>query len=302
MTFVTSFSVPVAWRRQYCRVFEAHLNGVIYYLIDNQYYFKRNGIYGHYDDAERFAFFSRAVLEMLPYLDFRPDIIHCNDWQTALVPVYLHLFYSGGWYTGIKTLLTVHNIQYQGKYGKELLEDVLGIPESCYPILEYDDCVNFMKGGMECANRISTVSPTYAEELLDPWFAYGLDRFLRERKWKLSGILNGIDTVRYDPATDPQIYENYTAEAPEGKAVNKQKLQERLQLAQEPDAPLLGMVTRLVSHKGIDLVRDALEALLWETKLQFVVLGSGEWEYETFFKSMQEKYPGRVCACFGFCA
>ena len=300
MTFVTSFSVPVAWRRQYCGVFEAHLNGVIYYLIDNQYYFKRNGIYGHYDDAERFAFFSRAVLEMLPYLDFRPDIIHCNDWQTALVPVYLHLFYSGGWYTGIKTLLTVHNIQYQGKYGKELLEDVLGIPESCYPILEYDDCVNFMKGGMECANRISTVSPTYAEELLDPWFAYGLDRFLRERKWKLSGILNGIDTVRYDPATDPQIYENYTAEAPEGKAVNKQKLQERLQLAQEPDTPLLGMVTRLVSHKGIDLVRDALEALLWETKLQFVVLGSGEWEYETFFKAMQEKYPGRVCACFGF--
>lgn len=300
MRFVTSLSVPVAWRRQYCGVFEAHLNGVIYYLLDNQYYFKRSGIYGHYDDAERFAFFSRAVLEMLPYLDFRPDIIHCNDWQTALVPVYLHLFYSGGWHAGIKTLLTIHNIQYQGKYGRELLEDVLGIPEDCYSILEYDGCINFMKGGMECANRISTVSPTYAEEILDPWFAHGLDRFLRERAWKLSGILNGIDTESYNPAADPQIYETYTAEAPEGKKVNKQKLQERLHLQQDPDAPLLGMVTRLVSHKGIDLVRDALESLLQETTLQFVVLGSGEWEYETFFKEIQERYPGRVCACFGF--
>lgn len=300
MRFVTSLSVPVAWRRQYCGVFEAHLGGVIYYLLDNQYYFKRAGIYGHYDDAERFAFFSRAVLEMLPYLDFHPDVIHCNDWQTALVPVYLHLFYSGGWHAGIKTLFTVHNIQYQGKYGHELLEDVLGIPEEHDSLLEYDGCINFMKGGMECANRISTVSPTYAEEILDPWFAYGLDRFLRERAWKLSGILNGIDVASYDPQTDPQLYAPYSAEDLSGKKINKQKLQERLSLQQDPEAPLVGMVTRLVSHKGIDLVQAALEELLRETNLQFVVLGSGEWEYETFFKNMQQAYPGRVCACFGF--
>ena len=171
MKFITSLSVPVAWRRQYCGVFEARSGGVIYYLIDNQYYFKRKGLYGHYDDAERFAFLSRAVLEMLPYIDFRPDVIHSNDWQTALVPIYYSIFYANNdWYRGIKTVFTIHNIQYQGKYGKELLEDVLGIPQSALPILEYDDCVNMMKGAIETANRVTTVSPTYAQEILDTWF------------------------------------------------------------------------------------------------------------------------------------
>ena len=160
--------------------------GVIFYLIDNQYYFKRHGLYGHYDDAERFAFFSRAALEMLPYIDFKPDIIHCNDWQTALVPIYYSIFYANNdWYKGIKTIFTIHNIQYQGKYGKELIEDVLGIPESATPLLEYGNCVNLLKGGVECANRVTTVSPTYAQEILDPWYAYGLEGILQERKWKL---------------------------------------------------------------------------------------------------------------------
>lgn len=301
MKFVTSLSVPVAWRRQYCGVFEARIGGVIYYLIDNQYYFKRKGLYGHYDDAERFAFFSRAVLEMLPYIDFHPDVINCNDWQTAMVPVYYNAFYANNdWYKGIKTVFTIHNIQYQGKYGPELLEDVLGIPQHQASILEYDGCVNMMKGAIEAANRVTTVSPTYAKEIMDPWFSHGMDGILRQRSWKLSGILNGIDVVSYDPATDKDIYAPFTAEDLSGKAVNKAELQKRLHLEEKPDIPLIGMVTRMVSHKGLDLVKETLDQLMWENDIQFVILGSGDYEYETFFHQMQDKYPGRLCACFGF--
>ena len=301
MKFVTSLSVPVAWRRQYCGVFEAHEGGVIYYFIDNQYYFKRHGLYGHYDDAERFAFFSRAVIEMLPYLDFKPDVIHCNDWQTALVPVYYSVFYAEkDWFRGIKTVLTIHNIQYQGKYGRELIEDVLGTPQSATPLLEYGNCVNLLKGGIECANRVTTVSPTYAQEILDPWFSYGLEGILRERKWKLSGILNGIDVNLYNPETDPNLYAGYTAEDFSGKAENKAELQKRLKLERKADAPLIGMVTRLVPQKGLDLVRETLDGILQNSGAQFVLLGSGDWDYEDFFKNMQAKYPGRLCACFGF--
>ncbi|WP_457943195.1 glycogen synthase GlgA [Caproiciproducens sp. LBM24188] len=302
MTFLTSLSVPVAWRRQYCGVFEAKSGGVIYYLIDNQFYFKRSGLYGHYDDAERFAFLSRAALEMLPYIDFHPDIIHCNDWQTALLPVYLSKFYSGNdWYRGIKTIMTIHNIQYQGKYGMELLEDVLGLPQSDRSVLEYDGCVNLLKGGIESANRVTTVSPTYAQEILDPWFSYGLDSILKERSWKISGILNGIDTVTYDPETDPDLYANYTTEnVLSGKRKNKLALQERLGLNQDENVPLIGMVTRMVAQKGLDLVRETMERLMNETNAQFVILGSGDWEYESFFREKQSAHPGRVCACFGF--
>lgn len=301
MKFVTSLSVPVAWRRQYCGVFEARAGGVIYYLIDNQYYFKRHGLYGHYDDAERFAFLSRAALEMLPYLDFHPDIIHCNDWQTAMVPVYYSIFYANNdWYRGIKTVITIHNIQYQGKYGTELVQDVLGVPKSDLPILEYDECVNMVKGAVETANRVTTVSPTYAKEILDPWYSHGLDGILRQREWKLSGILNGIDTVSYDPETDPDIYAHYSAADMSGKAENKRALQERLGLAQDPNPAMVGMVTRLVSHKGLDLVKEGLDKILRETNIQFVILGSGDWEYEQFFNDLQGRYPGRVCACHGF--
>ena len=301
MKFITSLSVPVAWRRQYCGVFEARIGGVIYYFIENQYYFKRKGLYGHYDDAERFAFFSRAVLEMLPYIDFHPDVINCNDWQTAMVPVYYNAFYANNdWYKGIKTVFTIHNIQYQGKYGPELLEDVLGIPQNQTSILEYDGCVNMMKGAIETANRVTTVSPTYAQEIMDPWFSHGMDGILRQRSWKISGILNGIDVVSYDPATDKDIYAPFTVEDLSGKAVNKAELQKRLNLEEKPDIPLIGMVTRMVSHKGLDLVKETLDQLMWENDIQFVILGSGDYEYETFFRQMQDKYPGRLCACFGF--
>ncbi len=301
LRFVTSFSVPVSWRRQYCGVFETRYNGVIYYFIDNQYYFKRQGLYGHYDDAERFAFFSRAAIEMLPYIDFKPDVIHCNDWQTALIPTYYDLFYKNNeWYSGIKTVFTIHNIQYQGQYGTELYEEVVGIPPQSRSILDFDNCINYMKGAIETANRVTTVSPSYAWEIRDPWFSHKLDPILNARSWKLRGILNGIDTTSYNPATDIQLYAHYTPEDLSGKAVNKQKLQERLGLEQNPDVPIIAMVTRLVSHKGLDLVKAALDQMMREEYVQFVILGSGDWEYESFFRSMHERYPGRLCACHGF--
>ncbi|MCI8553983.1 MAG: glycogen synthase GlgA [Clostridiales bacterium] len=300
MRFIASFSVPVAWRRQYCGLFEARVGGVIYYLLDNQYYFKRPGLYGHYDDAERFAFLARAALEMLAYVDFRPDIIHANDWQTALTPVYYRLFYAGREeYQDIRTIFTIHNIQYQGKYGMEILEDVFGISQGNRQLVEQDGCVNLMKGAIEAADRVTTVSPTYAQEIRDPWFSYGLDSILRLRHEKLSGILNGIDTDGYNPETDPDIYAPYTAEDPSGKAENKRALQERLYLPQRPDVPLLAMVTRLVSQKGLDLINYILGELLQED-IQLVVLGSGDWTYENAFREAQDRFGGRFVYCQGF--
>lgn len=301
MKFITHISVPVAWRRQYCGIFEAKHNGVIYYLIDNQYYFKRDTIYGHYDDAERFAFFSRAVLEIIPYIDFKPDIIHCNDWQTALTPVYYSAMYANSpGYENIKTIFTIHNIQYQGVYGKELLEDVLGIPADKASLLEYDGCINFMKGAIECADKVTTVSPSYADEILDPWYSHGLDSILNERRYKLSGILNGIDTVGYDPATDKCINANFSADDVSGKKIDKKALQKEMGLPVKPGVPVIGMVTRLVSHKGLDLVKGILDELLATSEMQLVVLGSGDYEYESYFRWIAEKYPDKVGLRIGF--
>ena len=300
MRFVTSFSVPVSWRRQYCGVFEARYGGVVYYLLDNQYYFKRAGLYGHYDDAERFAFFSRAILELIDHIDFHPDIIHCNDWQTGLTPVYYNLFYAGRpGYENIRTVYTIHNIQYQGKYGMEILGDVFGIPEYAASLVEQDGCVNLMKGGIEAADKVTTVSPTYATEICDPWFSFGLDSILRARGWKLSGILNGIDVDSYNPASDTVIAQNYTAEDPSGKAQCKAALQAELGLPVMADIPLIVMVTRLVSHKGLDLVKYVLDELLQEP-VQVAILGSGDWAYETFFREMQAHYPDKFCFYEGF--
>ena len=301
MTFLTSITVPVAWRRQYCGIFEAKANGVIYYLLDNQYYFKRDGIYGYYDDAERFEFFSRAVLEILPHIGFKPDIIHCNDWQSALTPLYYSTMYATReGYENIKTIFTIHNIQYQGTYGMELINEVLGLRPQDRGLIEYDGDVNFMKAAIETANRVTTVSPSYADEILDPWYSHGLDTILRQRKWKLSGILNGIDTELYNPETDADIFKNYSAADFSAKAENKRALQELLGLPQRADVPLMGMVTRLAGHKGLDLVKAVLDELLATTEIQMVVLGSGEWQYEEFFKQMAAKYPDKFALKLGF--
>lgn len=300
MKFITSITVPVSWRRQYCGIFEAKYGNVIYYFIDNQYYFKRGSLYGHYDDAERFAFFSRAVLEVIKAIDFAPDIIHCNDWQTALIPVYLRLFYGNEpKMQNIKTLFTIHNIQYQGKFGKEILGDVFGIPQSEQSLVEYGDCINLMKGAIECAHLVSTVSPTYSNEILDPWYSHGLDSILRQRRWKLTGIVNGIDTDVYDPEHDSMIFAPYSADDLSGKAENKRKLQEMLGLPQCSDIPLIAMVSRLVPHKGLDLVKARLDAIM-HYGVQMVVLGSGDYEYESFLGEVAERYPDSFRLRTGF--
>ena len=300
MTYVTNFTVPVGWRNQYCGIYTATLGGVTYYLLDNEYYFKRKGLYGFYDDGERFAYFSRAILEMLLYVDFVPDVIHTNDWQTALVCVYLNLYYrQTEKFSHIKTAFTIHNIQYQGKYGMDLLGDVLSIgPENAH-LVEYDGCVNYMKGSIECADKVTTVSPTYAYEIMDPWYAHGLDTLLREKSYKTCGILNGIDTEIYDPATDTTLAENYdrnTFEA--GKPACKAALRQMFKL-EENDQPLIGMVTRLVSHKGLDLVRHVAEYIVL-SGIQLVLVGSGDYMYESFFNELAAKYPGRVGVFIGF--
>ena len=295
MQFITHITVPVSWRRQYCGIFEAKIDGVIFYFIDNEYYFKRDGIYGHYDDAERFAFFSRAVLEIIPHIGFKPDIIHTNDWQTALVPVYYSTMYANReGYEGIKNIFTIHNIQYQGVYGKEILGDVFGLGEQHEQLLDFGGTLNLMKGAIECADVVTTVSPTYAEEILDPWFSHGLDPILRERRYKLHGILNGIDTDIYNPETDKAIAKNFSAKDPAGKKEDKADLQREFSLPVRDDVPIIGMVSRLVSHKGLDLVKAVLDELLSTTDVQLVVLGTGDWEYENFFREIEARYPGKV--------
>ena len=303
MTFRRYIYVDLGWRHQYCGLFSLEKDGVTWYFVDNEHYFCRNTLYGEFDDGERFAFFCKAVIDLLPSLDWMPDILHCNDWQTALVPIYLKDVCTR-WEAvrRIRTVFTIHNIEYQGRYGEDTVDQLFGLDRGWYNdgTLQMDGDVNLMKGAIESANWVSTVSPTYAKEILDPWFAHKLDPILRERAWKLSGILNGIDVVGYDPATDKNLYETYDAKHLEGKAVNKAKLQERLGLAVDPDVPLIGMVTRLVSHKGLDLVKGGVDNIMTYSNAQFVVLGSGDWEYEQFFKEMQAKYPGRFVLCQGF--
>ncbi len=300
MNFITSITVPVAWRRQYCGIFEARVDGVIYYLLDNQYYFKRDGLYGYYDDAERYAFFSRAVLEMIQYIDYKPDIIHCNDWQTALIPVFLNALYrENEVHKNIHTVFTIHNIQYQGKYGYELIGDVLGLPDGFSQVIDYDNCVNFMKGGIQEADMVTTVSPTYAKEILDPYYAHGLDGILRDLSDKVTGIVNGIDTEVYNPETDMNIFENFNADTMDKKVLNKTGLQRELSLPEREDVPVIGIVTRLVKHKGLDLVKHVFEDIL-KADVQFAILGSGEWEFESFFNEMAQKYPDKVGFKMGF--
>mgnify|MGYP000998857748 FL=1 len=295
LEYVTNYSVPVGWRSQYCGLFKTERNGVTYYFLDNEYYFKRRGLYGFYDDGERFAFFSRAVLEIIPHIGFKPDIIHTNDWQTALVPVYYSTMYANReGYEGIKNIFTIHNIQYQGVYGKEILGDVFGLGEQHEQLLDFGGTLNLMKGAIECADVVTTVSPTYAEEILDPWFSHGLDPILRERQYKLHGILNGIDTDIYNPETDKAIAKNFSAKDPAGKKEDKADLQHEFSLPVRDDVPIIGMVSRLVSHKGLDLVKAVLDELLSTTDVQLVVLGTGDWEYENFFREIEARYPGKV--------
>lgn len=298
--FVTNFNVGLAWRNQYCGLFSCRLDGVTFYFIDNEYYFSRENVYGSYDDGERFAFFSKAVLDTLGVLDYYPDVIDCNDWQSAATVIYLKTLYADKFgFSEIKSVFTIHNIEYQGKYGMETASDLFGFPESAYGAIEYDGCLNLMKGAIQLADKVVTVSPTYARELQDPFFAAGLENIIKANEYKITGILNGLDLELYDPATDKALFANYSASNLSGKKTCKRELQKMLGLPERDDVPVIAVISRLVSHKGLDLVKCILDELLYED-VQFVVLGKGDVDYEGYFKYMEGRYNCKCRALIAF--
>ena len=302
MTFLRYIYVDLSWRHEYCGLFSLDYRGVRWYFVDNEHYFHRAALYGEYDDGERFAFFSRAVVSLLPCLDAMPDVIHCNDWQTALVPIYLRNDAAQDEaLRRIKTVMTIHNIEYQGRLGADTVEDLLGLPCGwCADgTLLLDGDVNLLKGAVLCADAVTTVSPTYARQLSQPEYAHGMEPIIRLVGGKLRGVLNGIDTGSYDPRHDEAIPAAYGCDAMAGKAACKSALQRRLCLAEEADTPIIAMVTRLVGHKGMDLVCEVFDGIM-DCGAQFVLLGTGEAAYEEFFRRKSRQYPGRVCAHIGY--
>lgn len=299
--FVASTFVDLSWRRQYCGVYEATYEGVTYYFIDNEYYFKRRGLYGHFDDGERFAFFSKAVLEVLPLIDFYPDVLQANDWHTALTPVFLDVFYRFTKdYQKIKTVFTIHNIEFQGKYGDSLIGDILGLPDWARPLVMNGDCVNYMKGGIESSNAVTTVSETYAGEILDPFYSYGLEGILSERRFKLHGVVNGIDETVYNPKTDEKLFANYTLKNfAAKKEENKKAFCEMVNIPYSENRPMIAMITRLTEQKGLDLVSAVIDDIM-RADVQVVVLGTGDWKYENMIKSVESRYPAKFKAILAF--
>lgn len=305
MEHFSDFYVSLGWRNEYCGLEKLEHDGVTYMFIDNERYFARDYPYGFFDDGERFAFFSKAITESLQHLPagFECDILHCNDWQTALAPVFLREFYQGlPLYDRVKTVFSIHNVAFQGQFSDTVMEDILGVAHipAAASQLRCDACsINYMLGALRYADAITTVSPTYASEIQTPEFGEGLDGVLRERSYALQGILNGIDVAGFDPATDKRIAANYTVEDRSGKAVCKAKLQEELGLEVRDDRPLMVMVTRLTRQKGMDLVMYALDRIL-AGGVQVAVLGTGDRDYEDGLRYFQDKYPGTMAARIEF--
>lgn len=305
MEHFTDFYVSLSWRNEYCGLEKLEHDGVTYMFVDNEHYFARDYPYGFFDDGERFAFFSKAITESLQHLPegFECDILHCNDWQTALAPVFLREFYQGlPLYDRVKTVFSIHNVAFQGQFSDTVMEDILGVAHipAAATQLRCDACsINYMLGALHYADAITTVSPTYAGEIQTPEFGEGLDGVLRERSYALQGILNGIDVVGFDPATDKRIAANYTVDDRAGKAVCKAKLQEELGLEIRDDRPLMVMVTRLTRQKGMDLVMYALDRIL-SGGVQVAVLGTGDRDYEDGLRYFQGKYPGTMAARIEF--
>ena len=301
MELVHRFSVQLGWRNQYCGVLKLVHEGVVFYFIDNESHFKRPGTYGFFDDGERFAFFNRAALEALPFLDFQPDVIHCHDWHAGMIPVMLTQYRNQEFFRSIKTVFTIHNLQYQGVFPKSILGDLLGLGWEHFNVngVEYHDQVSFMKGGLNYSNALTTVSPTYAQEIQTPFYGADLEGVLARRQSFLSGIINGIDTEEWNPQTDPHIVRNYTWRSLKRKEENKLALQEELGLTQDPSIPMLGMVTRLARQKGLDLVAHVIQEIL-ELNLQIVVLGTGEEQFEQMFKHFAASHPDQVSANIRF--
>lgn len=305
MEHFADFYVSLGWRNEYCGLEKLERDGVTYMFVDNERYFARDYPYGFFDDGERFAFFSKAITESLQHLPegFECDILHCNDWQTALAPVFLREFYQGlPLYDRVKTVFSIHNVAFQGQFSDTVMEDILGVAHipAAATQLRCDACsINYMLGALHYADAITTVSPTYANEIQTPEFGEGLDGVLRERSYALQGILNGIDVAGFDPATDKRIAANYTVDDRSGKAVCKAKLQEELGLEVRDDRPLMVMVTRLTRQKGLDLVMYALDRIL-SGGVQVAVLGTGDRDYEDGLRYFQDKYPGTMAACIEF--
>ena len=301
---VAEFRVRLGWRQQYCAVFKltGRADGVQVYFLDNEYYFggRPGQIYGDLDDGERFAFFSRGCMDAMVALDFIPDIIQCNDWQTGLIPVYLKAVYHEQ-FPNTRVMYTIHNIEYQGWARADFFDDMLGLPWEYRGKLDMNNSVNMMKGGIECCDMVTTVSETYARELMYPYYAHGLDNIIAGAAWKLTGITNGIDVGTFNPETDPALPAHYNSDTfVEGKAAVKAKLQEEVGLPVKPNVPLMVMVTRLAGHKGLDLLCYIARRLMWEQDAQLLILGTGEPQYETFFKELAGQFPDQVAAKITF--
>lgn len=298
MEKIGEFYVSLNWRNQYAGIFFLERQGVKYYFIDNEYYFKRDNIYGEFDDGERFSFFSKAVTLLPRVLSFKPDIIHVNDWHTGLVPLYVRDFAKGDpFYEEIKTVFTIHNLKYQGVFPNIVLDEVAGLSREyyCEEGLKFYDNINFMKSGIVYSDRFNTVSNTYAKEIQYPFFGEGLEGIIKKHEHKLTGIVNGIDYNVYSPDIDENISKNYDISTIEDKGENKIALQRKYNLPINGDIPVIAMVSRLVSMKGLDIVRYIMDELLQED-IQFIVLGTGDREYEDMFRYFQGKYPDRMAA------
>ena len=287
--------VDLGWRHSYCGIFETEVDGVPCYFIDNEQYFNRDSIYGQIDDGERFAFFSKAALEILPSLDFKPDVVNVNDWHTALSVIYLDVLKSreAEFYKDMKSVLSIHNIEFQGRFNPYEMGNLFGLENKYFDALIYNGDLNLLKGAIQLADRINTVSETYAREILDPYFSYGLDKILTVEQGKLRGIINGIDVDKFNPKTDPMIPVNYDLNTFEDKVQNKLAFQKEMALEVNADIPLIGMVTRLTHQKGIDLILQASEEIL-KTGAQLVVLGTGDAHYESALRSLEHYRHDRV--------
>ncbi|WP_226670288.1 glycogen synthase GlgA [Metabacillus litoralis] len=300
MEKVSEITVPVGWRQQFCGIETLEYEGITYYFLDNEYYFYRDSLYGHYDDAERFSFFCRGVLDSIKAIDFQPDVIHSHDWHTGMISYLLKEDYiQDEFYQKMKSVFTIHNLQFQGIFPFSILQELLNIdPEKCAS-LEFYGNVNFMKGAIETSDIITTVSPTYKEEIQTAYYGERLDGLLTAKNACLTGILNGIDDEVYNPETDRDIVENYSDKTIDKKAINKAALQEFFGLTVNERIPIISMVTRLTKQKGLDLVTRVLETLLSQD-IQMIVLGTGEKEFEDFFREMENKYPTKFKAYIGF--
>lgn len=296
------FYVQLGWRRQYAGIEKLVLDGVTVYLVDSEYYFGDKIYRGGVAEGEQYAFFTRAVMDCIPNLDFTPDVLHCNDWHTAMMPMLAKTQYHGAMQERMKFLLTIHNIAFQGKFDFRYVEDLLGVDSKYYTseFMELYGCANFMKGGCVFADRINTVSPSYAREILDPYYGEGLQGILGARQHELSGIINGIDRDVFNPKTDPVLPAHYDRAHLKGKAACKQALQEQMGLEVNPDVPLFAMVTRMTEQKGFDLVISILDRLMNESNMQFMLLGTGDVFYENFMREAEKRYKGRLCSYIGY--